>query len=295
MKWISWGRWLVYIQVHFMEGFFLSPSLLLLLGAVNVSDWLTPPVSAQSPGWLGLSPIPFPGTVGVWMLSISACFPWLQVSSWVEFCYETWRWTFCACAEEGGLCLRLCWVCRTHSQREGQKQELKWQWEPQTEVTCVFWSWNTAVNAVTAAGQHHSKICFKLLRSLTFPVCLKDFRRLFNSVEWCWRRMQLVFWSCLLPFAIWIKEYVGHWDARAELAQSWAVCYKRELYLKQPLEADKSWSLLAEERFNFFQWEMKPKGQEERKSCAGACVGTHTNLAVLQGRFMCWAWAGWLI
>lgn len=79
----------------------------------------------------------------------------------------------------------------------------------------------------------------------------------------------------------WVSEMLGLNLLRAGL------CYKRELYLKQSLKADKSWSLLAEERFNFFQREMKPKGQEERKSCAGACVGTHTNLAVLQGRFMC--------
>lgn len=59
------------------------------------TDW--PPVSAQSPGWRGLSPIPSPGGVCVWMLSISARFPWVHVTSWVEFCYETWRWALCVC------------------------------------------------------------------------------------------------------------------------------------------------------------------------------------------------------
>lgn len=53
------------------------------------------------------------------------------------------------------------------------------------------------------------------------------------------------------------------------------MCYKRELYLKHSLEADKSQSFLAEERFNFFQRDGAKGAGGEEKLCWCVCWNAH--------------------
>lgn len=92
----------------------------------------------------------------------------------------------------------------------------------------------------------------------------------------------------------------GQCDAGVELLRARLGGYKRQLYLRHSLEADKSQSLPHEERTLVGlifppSWSQRDRRTEKAVlGCVCVCWNLHKQcLAALRGRSVCWAWAGW--